>query len=171
MGREGLEPSEAEATGFTVRTATNYGISSRKGGLTFNSQAVSYESFLNTSILRDYNKYLQLVWTLKYLSLRHIRTGEWALWDLNPGTFGYEPTAVTCSAKGPQVILFTTSLYIMYYNITSKFCQQIFLLFSSFFLLSSLITLTILPHITKFVNTFFLFFFNFLIFIILYYIR
>ena len=103
------------------------------------------------------------MWTLKYLSLRHIRNGEWALWDLNPGTFGYEPTDVTCSAKGPQVILFTTSLYIMYYNITSKFCQQIFLLFSSFFLLSSLITLTILPHITKFVNTFFLFFFNFFI--------
>lgn len=111
------------------------------------------------------------MWTLKYLSLRHIRTGEWTPWDLNPGPPTYEVGALTYWARGPHLTLLTTPLYIMYYNITSKFCQQIFLLFSSFFLLSSLITLTILPHITKFVNTFFLFFFNFLIFIILYYIR
>ena len=29
---------------------------------------------------------------------------EWIFWDSDPGTFGYEPTAVTNSAKDPCAI-------------------------------------------------------------------
>lgn len=31
----------------------------------------------------------------------------WALWDSNPGSTGYEPGAVTISAKGPQGVIKT----------------------------------------------------------------